>query len=107
LRDAASLAEVLADAMAGDTQAFDQLFDPGAQSILSRYREWRRQDSRRIIAFTDTLVHGFTQPFAPVKWARDVGLLAFDLLPPAKDALSQLSLGAAGRIPRLARGAPL
>lgn len=103
LRDAASLAEVLADAMAEQTQTFD----PGAQPILSRYRDWRRQDSRRIIAFTDTLVHGFTQPFAPVKWARDLGLLAFDLLPPAKDALSQLSLGAAGRIPRLARGAPL
>jgi hypothetical protein len=34
-------------------------------------------------------------------------MLAFDLMPAAKDALSQLSLGAAGRVPRLARGAPL
>jgi hypothetical protein len=29
------------------------------------------------------------------------------LMPSAKDALSQLSLGAAGRVPRLARGAQL
>ena len=32
---------------------------------------------------------------------------AFDLSPQAKQAMSQLSLGAAGRIPRLARGARL
>lgn len=103
LRDAASLAEVLADAMAEPAASFD----PGAAQVLVRYRDWRRQDSNRIIAFTDALVHGFTQPLGAVKLARDLGLLAFDLLPPAKDALSQLSLGAAGRIPRLARGAPL
>jgi 2-octaprenyl-6-methoxyphenol hydroxylase len=49
----------------------------------------------------------FTQPLAPVKAMRDLGLLAFDLVPAAKDALAQLSLGAAGRIPRLARGGKL
>jgi 2-octaprenyl-6-methoxyphenol hydroxylase len=53
------------------------------------------------------LVRVFTQPFGPIKFARDLGLLAFDLMPAAKDALSQLSLGAAGRIPRLARGGEL
>jgi 2-octaprenyl-6-methoxyphenol hydroxylase len=42
-----------------------------------------------------------------VKFARDAGLLAFDLLPAAKDAMAQLSIGASTRIPRLARGAPL
>ena len=30
-----------------------------------------------------------------------------DALPPAKDALARLSVGAAGRVPRLARGVPL
>lgn len=103
LRDAASLAEVLADA--GSETSSD--FDPGAASILERYSDWRLQDSRRIVAFTDGLVRGFTRPPGPLALLRDVGLLAFDLLPPAKDALSQLSLGAAGKIPRLARGAPL
>ena len=33
----------------------------------------------------------FTQPFGPVKLLRDIGLLAFDLMPPAKAAMSQLS----------------
>jgi 2-octaprenyl-6-methoxyphenol hydroxylase len=38
---------------------------------------------------------------------RNVGLLAFDLLPPAKAALSRLSTGSTGRVPKLARGVAL
>lgn len=101
LRDVASLAEVLADA------ARLPSFDPGAPELLERYRAWRQDDRRRIVAFTDGLVRVFRQPFAPVRLLRDLALLAFDLSPLAKEALSRLSLGAAGRIPRLARGAPL
>jgi 2-octaprenyl-6-methoxyphenol hydroxylase len=75
--------------------------------LLNRYREWRGSDRQKIVGFTDGLVRLFTQPFGPLKFARDLGLLTFDLLPAAKDALSQLSLGASGRIPRLARGGKL
>jgi 2-octaprenyl-6-methoxyphenol hydroxylase len=103
LRDAASLAEVLADARAQSGGAFD----PGDALVLDRYREWRAADRSNIVRFTDGLVRLFTQPFAPVKMLRDAGLLAFDLLPVAKGALSQLSLGAAGKVPKLARGANL
>lgn len=103
LRDAASLAEVLADARARQAGSFDA----GDGVLLERYRSWREADRGRIVGFTDGLVRLFTQPFGPAKFVRDVGLLAFDLMPAAKDALSQLSLGAAGRIPRLARGAKL
>lgn len=102
LRDAASLAEVLADARAESAR-----FDAGDGLLLQRYGAWREDDRRQIVRFTDGLVRVFTQPFGPVKILRDIGLLAFDLLPPAKSALAQLSLGAAGRVPRLARGAPL
>jgi 2-octaprenyl-6-methoxyphenol hydroxylase len=103
LRDAASLAEVIAD---GKAQSRDS-FDPGDGVLLERYREWRAADRQNIVRFTDGLVRLFTQPFGPAKLLRDVGMLAFDLVPAAKDALSQLSLGAAGRVPRLARGAQL
>jgi 2-octaprenyl-6-methoxyphenol hydroxylase len=102
LRDAACLAEVLADARTERTA-----FDAGDALLLSRYAEWRAADRSRIVAFTDGLVRLFSQPLRPVKLVRDAGLLAFDLLPAAKDAMSQLSLGAAGRIPKLARGANL
>jgi 2-octaprenyl-6-methoxyphenol hydroxylase len=103
LRDAASLAEVLAD---GRTQQRDA-FDPGDGMWLERYREWRTDDRSNIVRFTDGLVRLFAQPLGPIKALRDVGMLAFDLMPAAKGALSQLSLGAAGRIPKLARGASL
>jgi 2-octaprenyl-6-methoxyphenol hydroxylase len=103
LRDAASLAEVLADGRAQQRDAFD----PGDGLWLERYREWRESDRTNIVRFTDGLVRLFGQPFGPIKALRDVGMLAFDLLPAAKGALSQLSLGAAGRIPKLARGASL
>jgi 2-octaprenyl-6-methoxyphenol hydroxylase len=103
LRDAASLAEVLADAQSESSGAFDA----GDGLWLQRYREWREADRSNIVRFTDGLVRLFTQPLGPVKLLRDAGMLAFDLMPVAKDALSQLSLGAAGRVPRMARGAPL
>ena len=74
---------------------------------LQRYREWRAADRSNIVRFTDGLVRVFSQPLGPIKLLRNAGMLAFDLMPAAKDALSQLSLGAAGRVPRLARGAPL
>ena len=103
LRDAVSLAEVLADgrAQAGST------FDAGDGMWLQRYREWRAADRSNIVRFTDGLVRLFAQPLGPIKLLRNAGMLALDLMPAAKDALSQLSLGAAGRVPRLARGAPL
>lgn len=104
LRDVASLAEILADARHANPGT---AFDAGAPELLQLYRDWRRDDRRRIVAFTDGLVRIFRQPFGPVRLVRDLALLAFDLSPTAKEALSQLSLGAAGRIPRLARGAPL
>jgi len=103
LRDAASLAEVLADGRAQQPDAFD----PGDGLWLERYREWRQADRTNIVRFTDGLVRLFAQPLGPIKALRDVGMLAFDLMPAAKGALSQLSLGAAGRIPKLARGASL
>lgn len=103
LRDAVSLAEVLADGLAqGGTD-----FDAGNGMWLQRYREWRAADRSNIVRFTDGLVRVFSQPLGPIKLLRNAGMLAFDLMPAAKDALSQLSLGAAGRVPRLARGAPL
>jgi 2-octaprenyl-6-methoxyphenol hydroxylase len=103
LRDAVSLAEVLADGLAEGGESFDA----GDGVWLQRYREWRAADRGNIVRFTDGLVRLFSQPLGPLKLLRNAGMLAFDLMPAAKDALSQLSLGAAGRVPRLARGAQL
>jgi 2-octaprenyl-6-methoxyphenol hydroxylase len=101
LRDAASLAEVIADArVAGET-------DAGAAGTLAAYAVWRAEDQRRIVAFTDGLVRLFGSPLGLARGLRSAGLLAFDAFPPAKAALARLSVGASGRVPRLARGVPL
>jgi 2-octaprenyl-6-methoxyphenol hydroxylase len=100
LRDAACLAELLAEKCAEVGP------DCGAAALLARYDEWRASDRRGIIGFTDALVRLFANPLGVVRHVRNIGLLAFDLLPPAKAALSRLSTGTA-RASKLARGVPL
>jgi 2-octaprenyl-6-methoxyphenol hydroxylase len=101
LRDAASLAEVIADGRVRGTT------DPGDPAVLDEYAAWRETDRGRIVAFTDGLVRLFSTPLGVLKSLRALGILAFDALPPAKSALARLSVGAAERVPRLARGVPL
>lgn len=103
LRDVASLAELLAE------RRHDPDFDAGAPKLLADYDAWRRADRRGVIAFTDGLVRLFANPLSLVRGLRNAGLLAFDLLPPAKAALSRLSTGAGGgsRVPKLSRGVAL
>ena len=97
LRDAAMLAEVLAGSDG----------DPGTAEVLARFAAQRTADRRGVIGFTDGLVRLFADPRLPVGWARNLGLLLFDLTPPAKSALARVSTGFGGRTPRLARGVPL
>ena len=96
LRDVAALAELVA-----------QDGDPGAAALLERFAQGRALDRRGVTRFTDGLIRLFGDTRAPVRMARDAGLLLFDLLPPAKSALARVSLGFGGRSPRLARGLPL
>jgi 2-octaprenyl-6-methoxyphenol hydroxylase len=106
LRDVASLAELIAENALGDADA-RKYADPGNAQLLREYDAWRRADRGGVIAFTDGLVRMFSNPLSLVARVRNLGLLAFDLLPPAKSALSRLSTGGGGRVPKLARGVAL
>jgi 2-octaprenyl-6-methoxyphenol hydroxylase len=101
LRDVASLAELVAEHRAANDQ------DLGAGGLQSEYDAWRASDRGGIIGFTDGLVRLFSNRLGVVQRLRNLGLLAFDVLPPAKAALSRLSTGASGRVPKLARGVAL
>jgi 2-octaprenyl-6-methoxyphenol hydroxylase len=101
LRDVASLAELIAERVRGES------FDPGSAELLAQYDAWRATDRRGVIAFTDGLVRAFSSPLAALGVLRNIGLLAFDVSPQAKAALSRLSTGATGRTPKLARGVAL
>jgi 2-octaprenyl-6-methoxyphenol hydroxylase len=110
LRDVACLAELIAESAAKASAAkasAAKAADPGGRELLAEYDAWRTADRRGVIGFTDGLVRVFSNPLRGVQRLRNLALLAFDLLPPAKSALSRLSTGGGGRIPKLARGVAL
>jgi 2-octaprenyl-6-methoxyphenol hydroxylase len=96
LRDAAELAELL----------HHECDDVGAPALLEQYAQGRVDDRDGVVRFTDTLVRLFSDDRPGIATARNAALLLFDLLPPAKRALSRVSLGFGRSTPRLARGLP-
>jgi 2-octaprenyl-6-methoxyphenol hydroxylase len=97
LRDAAMLAEVL-------TAAPGLI---GTPDQLQQFARWRAGDRAGVVRFTDGLIRLFASGRPGAGLLRDLGLLLFDLTPPAKSALARVSAGFAGPVPRLARGLPL
>jgi 2-octaprenyl-6-methoxyphenol hydroxylase len=101
LRDAATLAEMLASSSAGTD------FSATAGELLEKFAVWRADDRKGVTRFTDGLVKLFGSDMPGAGLVRNFGLLLFDMSPAAKRALSRVSWGFAGRMPRLARGLPL
>jgi 2-octaprenyl-6-methoxyphenol hydroxylase len=75
--------------------------------LLQRFSEWRARDRDGVTRFTDGLVKMFADTRPGVPLLRNLGLLMFDLAPPAKSALARVSAGFGGPAPRLARGLPV
>ncbi|WP_288759503.1 UbiH/UbiF/VisC/COQ6 family ubiquinone biosynthesis hydroxylase [uncultured Brevundimonas sp.] len=97
LKDAAALAEVLAEAARlGE--------DIGAETVLERYARWRRFDNAALAAGFDAFVRLFSNDIAPVRLARDLGLAAVNRIGPLRRAFMHEAGGATGDLPRLLRG---
>lgn len=100
LRDTAALAELV-------TESFRRSGDAGSRDGLRGYESWRWRDQRSVVAFTDGLIRLFSNSIPPARVLRDLGLLAFDLIPPVKRGLVRRATGLVGSLPKLARGVPL
>ena len=100
MRDVAALAQVIVDEHNANR-------DIGLLRALQPYQQWRQQDHNRIIGFTDNLVKIFSNRFAPLALARNIGLLATDVTPPMKHLLAKHTMGMAGKLPKLVRGLQL
>jgi len=100
IRDVAALAQIIVDEHRAHR-------DIGLLGCLQVYEQWRQQDQRRIIGFTDNLVKLFSSRFAPLVLARNIGLVTTDVVAPIKHFLAEHTMGIAGKLPRLARGLPL
>jgi len=88
LRDAASLAAVISSLPRESV---------GDAAMLSAYRESRRRDAARGVAFTDFLVGAFADAHRIPTWGRGLALAALDLFPPARRALASRMIHGAAR----------
>ena len=99
LRDALTLAELIAQARAADPAA-----DCGDASLLSRYAQRRREDRERTVAFSDGLARVTAQAGPGLSALRSVGLAAADRLPALQAYLVGAAMGYRGDVPALCRG---
>ncbi len=102
MRDVAALCDCIAD-----EQATGETADLGRHSVLEAYAGWRRADQQKLVRLTDSLVHLFGDSRSPVRVGRNLGMLAFDLVPGVRSTFAKHAMGLAGRLPRLSRGVPL
>ncbi len=100
LRDAAALAECVADAARLG-------LDPGAPEALTRYERWRRFDTLSMGIATDGLNRLFSNRSDLLRFARDVGLGIVDRVPVLKDFFVGEAAGLTGEVPKLLRGETL
>jgi 2-octaprenyl-6-methoxyphenol hydroxylase len=97
LRDAAALAEVIADATRLG-------LDPGAADPLERYQRWRRFDTMTMGVATDGLNRLFSNKSDALRLIRDVGLGLVERLPALKRVFIREAAGFTGEVPKLLRG---
>jgi 2-octaprenyl-6-methoxyphenol hydroxylase len=96
-RDVAALTDVIANEAAAGR-------DPGSTTALARYERWRRFDNTLMLAMTDALNRLFSNDFAPLRLARDIGLAAVNQAPPVKRFFMRQAMGMMGDLPRWMRG---
>jgi 2-octaprenyl-6-methoxyphenol hydroxylase len=97
LRDAAALAEVIADAARLG-------LDPGAPDVLERYQRWRRFDTMSMGIATDGLNRLFSNRSDGLRALRGLGLGLVERMPALKRVFIREAAGFTGEIPKLLRG---
>ncbi len=85
LRDVAVLANFL--------NVLPKNADVGEAKWLRNYEKQRQQDQQLLVNFTDGLAWLFTSRLPGVPLVRNLGLLAFDVLPPIKRQLARRAMG--------------
>jgi 2-octaprenyl-6-methoxyphenol hydroxylase len=86
LRDCLALAERLQQAQRTGR-------DLGDLGMLRDYEDARIGDQLNVIRFSDGIVRGFSNAMPGLTLARNVGLVTFDLLPVAKQAVARYAMG--------------
>ncbi len=96
LLDAATLAEVILDAIAAGQ-------DFAAFKALRRYERWRKGDNLLMLGVMDGFKRLFGNALPPVRLLRNLGLNLTEAAGPIKNEIARRAMGLAGDLPRLAR----
>lgn len=94
VKDIAALVEVLADARGVG-------LDFGSLPTLENYQRWRRFDSAALAFGTDALNRLYSNDFAPVRLARDLGMGAVNAVAPLRRMFMKHAGADLGRLPAL------
>jgi len=97
LRDVAALAEALVETLRLG-------LDPGAREPLEQYQRSRRFDALTSGLGMDAMNRLFSNDFAALRFARDLGLRVVDRVGPLKRRLIAEAAGDVAGSPRLLRG---
>lgn len=97
LKDAAALAETVLDAARLG-------LDFGRSDVLERYERWRRFDSVALAVATDGLNRLMSNSIPPLRFVRDLGMGAVDMIPPLRQFFMRHAGGDVGTLPRLLKG---
>lgn len=98
LLDAATLAEVILDAVAAG-------HDFGSLKTLRRYERWRKGDNLLMMGVMDGFKRLFGTSLPPARLLRNIGLNLTDAAGPLKNLIARRAMGLEGDLPRLARAA--
>lgn len=67
--------------------------DIGNQELLKAYEQARLIDQQRVIKFCDAVVRGFSHQNPVLKFVRNTGLIAFDVIPGIKPIIATYAMG--------------
>ncbi len=98
MRDVAALCDCISDARRNGE---------AVEVMLERYADWRKRDQGTLVRITDSIVEVFGSTRPATRFARNVGMLGFDLIPGVRKAFAKQMMGLNGKLPRLSRGVPL
>jgi 2-octaprenyl-6-methoxyphenol hydroxylase len=77
--------------------------DPGSETVLARYREWRRFDSAATALFMDAVDRAFSNDNVLLKPLRSLALTAANRIAPVRQALARQASADQDSLPSLMR----
>ena len=97
IRDVSALVDVILQRKEGG-------LDIGSKIVLERYEKMRHVEQKIMAVATDSMASLFSNDKKFIRFGRNLGLLAIDLIPSVRRKFSRSAMGLEGKLPSLSRG---